>query len=261
MNTGRDIIKKIVYTFFGKKNYQKAYIKGKIKDIKNGVLDEKESTFLPHFINDNSTVLDIGANYGHYSVDMSKLCSKGKIYAFEPVPFTFQVLSKILNHFNLNHIKLFNAAVSNQKGSVKMTIPVLDFGAPNTGVAYVGDNTSAKDLTVDVNTIKIDDLEIEGNLDFIKIDIEGHEPSAFIGMIETLKKHKPVILIEFSFSCLKRAGQSPNEFSDKIKNKYGYVFTNIQGENLQIVKNNNPSDGYYFLIPTEKIDNYKTILK
>jgi len=261
MNIGREIIKKIVYTFFGKKNYQKAYIKGKIKDIKNGVLDEKESTFLSHFINDYSTVLDIGANYGHYSVDMSKLCSKGKIYSFEPVPFTFQVLSKILNHFNLNDIELFNSAVSNQKGSVKMTVPVLDFGAPNTGVAYIGDNTSEKYLTVDVETLKIDDLKIEGKLDFIKIDIEGHEPSAFIGMKATLKKHKPVILIEFSFSCLRRAGLNPNEFSDEIKNNYGYTFTNIHGKNLQVVKDQYPSDGYYFLIPNEKLDDFKTILK
>jgi len=112
-----------------------------------------------------------------------------------------------------------------------------------------------------VDTLKIDDLKIEGKLDFIKIDIEGHEPSAFIGMKETLKKHKPVILIEFSFSCLKRAEQNPNEFSHEIKNEYRYTFTNIQGENLQVVTDKYPSDGYYFLIPNEKLDDFKTILK
>ena len=44
--------------------------------------------------------------------------------------------------------------------------------------------------------IAIDDLKIEEELTFIKIDIEGHELSAFEGMRNTLLKHKPMIWVE-----------------------------------------------------------------
>ncbi len=260
MNTSRELIKKIVYKVFGKKNYQSAYVKGKIKDIENGVLDEKESQFLKYFIKEDSTVLDIGANYGHYSVDMSKICSNGKVYAFEPVPFTFQVLEKIISHFKLDLVELYHAAVSSREGEITMTLPLLDYGAPNTGVAFIGEEKGEKLEHVMVKTMNIDSLSLEGQLDFIKIDIEGHEPEAFQGMEKTLRKHNPVILIEFSYSCLKRAGFNPNEFSDKLKNKYGYVFTAINNDRLELVKDEYPQDGYYFLIPSNKLVNFNAII-
>ena len=84
MNKNRTRIKKLIYRLFGEEVYRRAYIKGKIKDINEGVLDEKEAAFLPHFIHEKSTVLDIGANYGHYAIDMSRLCTKGHVHAFEP---------------------------------------------------------------------------------------------------------------------------------------------------------------------------------
>lgn len=255
----RNIIKKIVYTTLGEKAYRKAYVKGKIKDIKADDYEEPELDFVHHFINENSTVLDIGANYGHYTVKLAQLCSKGKLYAFEPIPFTFQVLNDVVQHFGLKNTELHHAAVSNEEGQIEMTLPLLEFGAPNTGVAYVGKDQSEKTKLYTVKTLKIDALDIP-SVDFIKIDIEGHEPSAFEGMKELLTNHQPVILIEFSFSCLLRAGVEPNGFSSKIQNVYGYKFARLINKQLEIVPTNEPGDGYYFLIPAAKLEQYQSLI-
>lgn len=261
MNNTRTLIKKIIYKVLGETTYRKAYVKGKVMDIKNGTLDEVEISFLKHFIKKDSMVLDIGANYGHYAIDMSKLCYEGKVLAFEPVPFTFDVLKDVVNKFSFGEIEVYHNAVSNQKSNIEMTVPLLDFGAPNTGVAYIGNSTEAKSKTVKVKSIKIDDLTINSKIDFIKIDIEGHEPFAFEGMINLLAKDRPVILIEFSYSCLKRASFNPESFANDIKNKYNYAFTFVQGDKLKIVPNLSiPKDGYYFLIPSEKMNDFNTII-
>lgn len=252
MTKARSIIKKIIYRAFGEKTYQKAYAKGKIRDIVQERLDEPELKFLHVFIQPESTVLDIGANYGHYAIEMAKHCPHGKVYAYEPIPFTFNVLKRVVNHFKKPQITIFNAAISHTKSTVKMSVPLLDFGAPNTGIAFVGESEEKKMTTFEVDTLTIDEAKIEGSVDFIKIDIEGHEPSAFKGMKARLEKDLPVILIEFSYSCLKRAGEDPAIFAQQLKQEYNYDFAQVKHDELVWVKDDTPRDGYYFLIPNQR---------
>ncbi len=258
MNKTRTLIKKIIYTTFGEGVYAKAYAKGKIRDINRGVLDEAEAAFIPHFIHENSTVIDIGANYGHYTITLSRLASKGHVYAFEPIPFTFSVLKKIVAHFKRTNVELINAAVSHTNEFVEMHLPLLDFGAPNTGVAYIDDTATKTHKTQTVKTIPLDHFQFNGSIDFIKIDIEGHEPQAFSGMEALLKKHQPVILIEFSHTCLQRALHDPSTFSTYISTQLGYRFAKVEQSKLKWI-GNNPKDGYYFLIPPSKAARYNSL--
>ncbi len=261
MNKNRARIKKIVYRLFGEKIYGKAYVKGKIKDINDGVLDEKEAALLPYFIHEKSTVLDIGANYGHYAIDISRLCSKGHVHAFEPIPFTHTVLTAIITHFKAKNITPYHAAVSNKNGTISMTVPLLDFGAPNTGVAYIGEPENRNGKTEKVKTIKIDTLSLTGKVDFIKIDIEGHEPQAFEGMQKLILTDRPVVLIEFSYSCLNRAGENPIDFANYITTTLNLTFTTVENNRLRISRDDTPTDGYYFLIPNEKITDFQHLIE
>ena len=164
MNSTRTVLKKVVYRLFGKGAYKTAYARGKIQDIKNNRLNEPELQFLPHFIQPESVVLDIGANYGHYTVEMARLANKGMVHAFEPIPFTFDVLETITSHFNLANVSLYHMAVSNEEGSIEMTLPKLNFGAPNTGIAhvsYANDPDQASER-FEVKTQLIDRLNITG---------------------------------------------------------------------------------------------------
>ena len=248
----RKLVKKIIYKLAGRKGYEKAYVRGKIADINHEKLNEPELHFLPQFIQPDSTVLDLGANYGHYAIEMGKLCMDGHVYAYEPIPFTFRVLKKVVEHFKLSHIHLFEAAVSDQNTEVEMVLPLLDFGGPDTGIAYIGKPSGDQSENVRIKTLIIDEQPIEGRVDFIKMDIEGHEPKAMKGMEGLISKNRPIILIEFSHNCLKRAAENPAKFAHYIVNQLDYRFYQAKEEKLVFVDQKVPSDGYYFLIPPEK---------
>lgn len=249
----RKMLKKIIYRIAGPKGYEKAYVRGKIADIKNQNIDEPELAFLSDFIHEDSVVLDLGANYGHYTVEMAKRCPRGKVFAFEPIPFTYRVLEQVVSHFKLNNVALYNRAVSDQEGELNMVLPLLDFGGPNTGVAYIGESNQGPNEIVNIQTIPIDSLSISGKVDFIKIDIEGHEPKAFKGMENLIRANNPIILIEFSHNCLKRANQDPETFATYIKHSLNYQFARIHEGRLKEVPDLVPRDGYYFLLPADHI--------
>ena len=228
MNNTRTLLKKIIYKTFGEDVYAKAYARGKIKDIKNGTMSEAEFTFMSHFLTKNSTVLDIGANYGHYAIALAELCPQGRVHAFEPIDFTYKILEQVCKKFNLPNITTYHAAASNENGVINMKLPLLDFGAPNTGVAFIGENDDKATKNIEVKKISIDDLNLGQKVDFIKIDIEGHEPNAFEGMKNILLNDKPVVLIEFSHPCLNRAGTLPGSFATAIRSTYKYDFVSLQ---------------------------------
>jgi FkbM family methyltransferase len=130
-------------------------------------------------------MLDIGANIGSHCLQFIRDREDLKIWAFELHHENFSLLKENCKpYFN---IKCFNVGV----GSNTSVVTYNDGHASNSGVVKL-DSYGNNDNIV----IAIDDLKIEEKISFIKIDIEGHELSAFEGMKNTLLKHKPMIWVE-----------------------------------------------------------------
>ncbi len=58
--------------------------------------ESEELEAIRKFLKKDSVIFDIGANIGWYSLNLSKNVPNGKIFAFEPVPKTYNYLEKIL---------------------------------------------------------------------------------------------------------------------------------------------------------------------
>jgi FkbM family methyltransferase len=68
--------------------------------------------------------LDIGAFVGFYTQHLSHLVgATGEVWAFEPVPETFAVLSYVVRELSLNNVRAFNFALSDSEGDAIMEIP------------------------------------------------------------------------------------------------------------------------------------------
>ena len=128
-------------------------------------------------------MLYIGANIGSHCLQFIK--KDITIWAFELHHQNFSLLK--LNCKNYSSIKCFNVGVGSNTSIIKYN----DGHLSNSGVVKL-DAYGNNDNIV----IAIDDLKIEEELTFIKIDIEGHELSAFEGMRNTLLKYKPMIWVE-----------------------------------------------------------------
>ena len=183
-----DKIVNIGYAKFYVPNYPDDYIQSEIVDNRTfyeaGLLEE-----LQPYIKKNAVILDIGANIGNHSVYWAVRSNAKKIYSFEPIKDTFKILKKNVEINNLiNKIKIFNIGLSNKK--INGSISFFDF--TNIGGTHVKQDSNGNLLLDKLDNIKIE----EDTVDFVKIDVEGHELEVLQGARETLLKYKPTIFVE-----------------------------------------------------------------
>ena len=119
----KNAVKYILHTLLGFKNYLFVFSLFKISTLKR---DKKEKDFFQflRLIPENTAVLDIGANIGIMTVHLARI--KGAtVYAFEPMPNNIAAFQRIVRHFKLSNVKLFEVALGNTEGEAEMVMPVI----------------------------------------------------------------------------------------------------------------------------------------
>lgn len=165
--------------------------------LRSGVLFEKFIvTFIKHFINPNKNIIDLGANIGTHSIIYSNY-TNGKVYSFEPQKTIFDILNKNIELNNCKNIVSYNVGGSNlnKKFYMNACYEVKD----NQGAFRIDENLNELN-GVEINCIIIDELNLE-DICYIKIDVEGHEYEALLGLKNTILKYHPNLMIEIHESC------------------------------------------------------------
>lgn len=138
--------------------------------------DEPYSSFL-NLSNEN--FIDLGAYNGDTVIDFINHDPQyRKITAVEPDVKTFKKLQN--NTGELRDISLINACVSDKCGMLTFNMQ----GGRNSALSQ--DGTPLQSITVD---------SLETDATYIKMDVEGAETDAIIGAKNTIKQHKPKMLI------------------------------------------------------------------
>jgi len=203
--------------------------------LDNGTLWENNS--IDYFfskINQNIeyNIIDIGAQSGLYSL-FAKYLPKSTFYSFEPYIPTFQLLNDNLKLNNISNVKTFNIGLSNHFGKT-----TLNTCLSHNGLHTLGNNplrfNDIKPMEILVDTL--DNLFYNKNIPvhFIKIDTEGWEYNIFKGSINTIKKYKPFIQLEWNETNMKQCDINPNEFKNFIENEINYTIDRIIDEELFI---------------------------
>ena len=158
------------------------------------VKQEKEILFLRDF--EFKTSVDIGANVGTYTVELQK--NSRKVICIEPIKENIRYLKYLIK----KNVKIYNYALSDKKKFEYIYIPKINFNFD-----YASATLNYKNIInfkefkrVKIKLKKFDQLLFNThnnkNIDFIKIDVEGHELKVLKGMNIFLKKNKPIFLIE-----------------------------------------------------------------
>lgn len=190
--------------------------------------DAFEIATLKKIIRPGSHILDIGANIGFYSKILSEITGPtGKVYCFEPDTLNFKRLQK--NTGGLTNVMLFNNAVSDQKGILKV------YRSKLLNVDHRTYPVNNYDSVEEIGAVSIDGLiadNIIPAVDLVKIDIQGYEMVAFKGMSRLLKENRDLrIVTEFWPHGFKRAGNSAIEFYDFF-DTLGYEFQLIDTDKI-----------------------------
>lgn len=143
--------------------------------------------------------LDIGANIGNHSLFFAKFFDQ--IFAFEPNLKAFKLLQ--INANLAPNIKSLNIGASNQKQTLTAFEDPLNLGA-TTVEKDVANRRIENSKTRETKSIllkmeRLDDVVPEsvfGRIDFIKIDVEGHELAALKGAEKLLLSSFPVVAFE-----------------------------------------------------------------
>ena len=78
---------------------------------------EDEIKFVRHYIKPGMRIIDIGANYGLYTLSLAKILgNSGKIWAFEPTKATADYLEDSISNNNFTNIKLIRSGLSDRMG-------------------------------------------------------------------------------------------------------------------------------------------------
>jgi len=164
---------------------------------------EDEIEFVRHLVQPDMYVIDIGANYGCYTLTMAKLIGKGgKLWAFEPASATAGFLKKSLKLNAIHNVRLLQSALSDHAGEAQLA---LESNAELN--ALVEDGTQGKH-TETVQLQRLDDCMDKfgwNRIDFIKIDAEGEENHILDGGQRFLECCSPLIMFEL------KDGQHINE--------------------------------------------------
>jgi FkbM family methyltransferase len=189
------------------------------RQILGGVFqtDEPEFNLLPEWIRPGDTVIDVGANIGHYSCRMAVLAGpRGRVIAFEPIPHTFELLAANVALLPTANVTLVNAAASDATAVVGMDLPVFDSGLRNYYRAAITPSQGA--AAYYVTALSIDALGLSQPVSLVKIDAEGHELAVLNGMQALLRRSHPRLIVE-----------GPDEAVESFLAGLGYAFEALPG--------------------------------
>ena len=172
----------------------------------------------------NSTVIDIGAHMGYYSLQAARylLQRGGTVFAFEPHPAIFSNLkqNKEINH--LHNLILVQSAVYNKVGEMQF------FATPHTGYSSLS-CVSNYNQVYKVKTTTLDKFVILNNIHqvkLIKIDAEGAELPILQGSEYIIMRDRPYIIYEENENTCRNFGYSVEELR-KFLHKLKYDISTI----------------------------------
>jgi len=207
----RRVLKKILYPLINERMYQRVQAVAKAWDIRRGTYSEPELDLIPYAVRQGDAALDVGANFGLYCYHLSRSLGRGgRVYAFEPVPFTVQTLTRVARLLRLRNVEIVPKGCSDHSGEIAFQVPVQESGALIAGVAYVGGRNDDRDGK-ETQVLWASTREVKGKvialdeflpplerLSLIKMDIEGAEIFALRGAAKTIDEHLPSVIIEIN---------------------------------------------------------------
>jgi FkbM family methyltransferase len=183
---------------------------------RHGVYEPHVVALYARVLRPGMTVLDVGANVGFHALHAAvRVGPSGRVFAIEPDPGNAALLRHSLAVGALGGpplpVTLIEAALSDQEGALVLS----DLGnAGNSGARFTHRERSVLERSIhgprpafhEVEAVRWDSSHAGVRLDFVKIDVEGHEPLALRGMEEALRAHRPLVLSEIAPSNLSAFG-------------------------------------------------------
>ena len=152
--------------------------------------------FLP-LVRQAQTVIDVGANTGLFALLAAKANPACRVWAFEPVPFIFDMLERNIRLNGLTNLQAVAAAVADATGETSFFVTHTRVGIPTDSSSCAGFRSQVEEVRLP--TITLDEFVERANLppiDVLKIDAETTESQVIRGAVNMLREHRPLVICE-----------------------------------------------------------------
>ncbi|MDP1580460.1 MAG: FkbM family methyltransferase [Candidatus Didemnitutus sp.] len=130
--------------------------------------------------------LDVGANVGNHSLAFSEIFDS--VHSFEPFPLVAKRLAE--KTVATGKVTVNQMALGETNGTAHFIPPATD----NLGTGRISESGG-----IEVRIARGDDFvatNLQGKINFIKIDVEGHEVPVLRGLRETIARDRPGVMFE-----------------------------------------------------------------
>ena len=171
---------------------------------------------------ENTTFLEVGANFGVYCLPAVSQLGFSRAVAYEPDPASFELLRQNIERNDLGErVDAHHAALSEQPGELTLSL-----GIGNSGDNRIVDSASgSRHETVQVPAKTFDDEVAAGRiplgeLGLVWLDVQGHEGEVLAGARSLLSSNVPIVM-EYSSGMLK--GEARTRLNELIAENFDVI--------------------------------------
>lgn len=204
-----------------------------------GCYEPNEFAFLDGYLREGMVFVDVGANEGLYTLfAASKVGEGGMVLSLEPSEREFKRLLANLALNDLYNVRALKLAAADYNGTARLRIAGYEHEGHNTFGEMAREVELAREE--EVETRPLDDvLAGEGieRVDAAKIDVEGAEEAVLRGMSETIRRDRPLLIVEVYDRALRAQGSSAEKLLGFLRScgYHLYVFGAADGKPVPLV--------------------------
>jgi FkbM family methyltransferase len=190
-----------------------------------GVYEPVETKLVRELVRPGSVVLDVGANIGYFTLLFARLVgSSGHVIAFEPDPYSFDLLARNIRANEYGNVTALQLAASNQESRLRLYRD--RFGNLDHGLMESSSDVEG----ITIRSVRLDDFlptVTDRAIDFVKMDIQGSEGWALEGMERRLREmNTSLLLTEFWPTGLDRIGYGALNFL-RLLQRLGFEMVDV----------------------------------
>jgi FkbM family methyltransferase len=209
-----------------------------------GSYEPEVGQLLPRLIRPGGCAIDVGANVGVHTLVMARAAGTGAVLACEPNPAILERLRANVLVNRLGNVKVLPLALSDAPRSVDLFVPNAATQSNHATASLVAVSNALVDATsIRVEAVTLDELvaaEGLGEVDLIKVDVEGLEGAVLAGGRELLARDRPALIFEYSREHWDETGYTlPGVLADLRRLGY-HTFLNVGPDGLLPISSGPP---------------------
>jgi FkbM family methyltransferase len=181
---------------------------------------------LAFLLGPDGSCVDIGAHRGAVLAEMLRVAPHARHIAFEPIP---ELAAHLREQFPM--VEVHNAALADAAGQSEFA-HVRGEAEGWSGLRFRplpgGQQAEVEQITVPVEVLD-EVLDPDFVPAVIKIDVEGAEELVFRGALETLRRHRPVVIFEHGSGSAETYGTTPGAIHTLMHEAIGYRIFDLDG--------------------------------